>query len=416
MGTVVIMPKMGVTMDEGSIGSWLKQEGDEVLEGEPIAEIVTDKTVTELEAPASGILAKILKAEGEDAKITEPIAVIIEEGEDPDEVLRHSEFVQSLGLADDKEKEDTAGKDVVVEPIGAARGEDTTGADDGKRVKSSPAARKLASELGIDISSVVGTGPGGRITVADVEQASKSQLTETGSDCRVAVSVPPYTGAHIARPLSPIRKTIAKRMTQNAQNIPHVTLVSHASMVKCKELRQAMSSKEMKISFTSMFIKACAKALRHHPDVNVSMGTDEVICHAHVNIGVAVHTAQGLLVPVVKDADTKGLMDIDKEVRQLSEKARSGRLSEDDVAGGTFTVSNLGMFEIDVFTPIINAPEAAILGVGSITERATMTSDMLFMEPQVGLCLSIDHRLIDGAPGAEFLATIKRIVESADFS
>lgn len=141
MGTVVIMPKMGVTMDEGSIGSWLKQEGDEVLEGETIAEIVTDKTVTELEAPASGILAKILKAEGEDAKITQPIAVIIEEGEDPDEVLRHSEFAQTLGLVDDKEKEDTAGKDVVVEPSGSVRGKDATGEGDEKRVKSSPAAK-----------------------------------------------------------------------------------------------------------------------------------------------------------------------------------------------------------------------------------------------------------------------------------
>ncbi|MDQ2849321.1 MAG: 2-oxo acid dehydrogenase subunit E2 [Actinomycetota bacterium] len=413
----VIMPRLSDTMTEGILSSWLKNEGDEVHRGDVLAEIETDKATMELEAYEDGILTKIVVQEGATVPIGEVIATIGEPGD-------------SVGsaAAEPPEKFDAAAPDV------AGHGPDssTQVAPSDVRVRATPLVRSLAREQGIDLSTVHGSGPGGRIIRADL-----ADLDTTSAVAQPTLPAPKHPPAPVDKPapaaqqtpaaavlpagkddekipLTAIRRITAERLTQSAA-APHFHLtvvVDVTPLLRFRaEVNTQLAADGVKITITDLLIRACAVVLRAHPEVNAAWGGDHIVRRGHVNIGIAVAIDDGLIVPVVRDADRKTAREIGVEARELAGRARAGRLTPDEFSGGTFTISNLGMFGISEFTAVINPPEAAILAVGSSVETPVVRDGQVTVTTTMRLTLTVDHRVIDGATGAQFLRDMVRVIE-----
>jgi pyruvate dehydrogenase E2 component (dihydrolipoamide acetyltransferase) len=389
MATTVIMPKLGLTMTEGTIERWLKQEGDRVEKGESLVEIITEKINFQYESPASGILRKILHHEGETVPVTTPIAIIAEEGEAVAEV----EMVKPEVPAE--------------VPLPAAVQRESK--EPSKRIFVSPIARKVAQEKGIDLSSVKGSGPMGRIIKMDVLKAAEK-----------GVAPPMQRRSEKLIPLKGIRRVIAKRMTESFQNIPHFYLSLEIDMTSClalhEQLREEMERRtKLRLTLTDILVKITASALRDHPIINSSIEGDQIHLIEEINIGVAIAFEAGLIVPVIHHADQKSLTEIASTLRDLTQKAKEGKLSLQEVGGGTFTLSNMGMLGIDKFNAIINPPECSILGVGRTVDKPVFHGGEIKVRPMAWFTLSSDHRIVDGATAALFFNHIKKLLENPAF-
>jgi pyruvate dehydrogenase E2 component (dihydrolipoamide acetyltransferase) len=362
MATKVVMPRLSLTMKEGTVGKWYKKEGEGVEKGEPIVEVISEKATYDLEAPVSGLIRKVLVEEGVDVPVGDALAVITA----PDEPFSEAELhVQTPRAGEESEK----------------------------RILASPSAKRLAKEHGIELSLVKGTGADGRIDEADVRRF----IDETGGSLPKIKEIVPLSG---------IRKTSAERLSASFKTAPHSTIAMDVDFSNV-----ALLHEKLQVSYTAIIVKAVAGALKEHPIINSTLDRDQIKLFEDVNIGTAVATKNGLVVPVIRDANAKTLREIDATISELTEKAVDEKLSREDVIGGTFTITNLGMYKVDFFTPIINPPEAAILGVGRIAKRPVVVNDEIQVKPVTTLSLSYDHRIVDGAPAADFLLKVKDKIE-----
>lgn len=405
MATEVRMPQLGLTMEEGTIAKWIKQEGDKINSGDILVEITTDKLSSEIESEVDGYLLKIVALEGDDIPVKGLIAIIGEEGEKVDEILAPKAQVEVKA-------EET---DVKIEAEVAPKALSVTQSG---RIKASPLAKKIAADLGVDLTTLEGSGPNGRIVQKDVLSA-ESKLAASSAEVEVAVPAPIQTAVSgdIVKPLTNMRKVIGKRMQASKNTAPHVTITTEVNVDKTIALRSKLNAKnsDVRFSYTDILVKMSAVALRNYPKLNSSITEDSIILHDKVNVGVAVALDDGLIVPVVRDADRKGLKSITRETKDLISKARTNTLLPDEMSGATFTISNLGGYDIDGFTPVINLPEAAILGVGRIVKKPIVNeNDEIVAASMMVLSLSFDHRVVDGAQAAEFLKAIKGYLEDPD--
>ena len=417
----VTMPRLSDTMEEGTIASWLKKPGEKVDRGEVIAQIETDKATMDLTAFEAGTLQEILAPEGSTVAIGQPVARIgsgkaapagkasppaegsppAEAAPAPEKAAPPAEVATAPSLPGDRPAE------VATAPSPPG---DRPASVDGK-TRASPMARHIAAENDLNLSNIQGSGPHGRVIRADVEAALKSSTSDTptrGADAA--------TGADDERvTLSQMRRTIARRMAESTRTVPHFFLtvtVDATELVKLrKQITESTADEGIKISFNDLVVKAAALAIRKVPDVNVSFAEDSLIRHQHIHIGVAVATERGLIVPVVRDVDQKSLGQISRETRDLAERANSGKLQPPDYTGGTFTISNLGMFGVEQFNAVINPPEAAILAVGGIAREPAEHDGQIVLRDHMKLTLSVDHRALDGAMGARYLQALKQLLE-----
>ncbi|HBD64394.1 MAG TPA: hypothetical protein DC038_08165 [Clostridiales bacterium] len=406
MATEIIMPQLGLTMEEGTIGKWIKQEGDKVNIGDVLVEITTDKLSSEIESEVEGVLLKIVAQEGEDIPVKGLIAIIGQEGETVD--------APAAPKAAEENKPEVAPK--------AAEAPKAVAVTETGRVKASPLAKKTAADLGVELSGLSGTGTGGRIIQKDVFEAAENQksvapVKDAAQTAAPAAPAVQAATADVVKPLSNMRKVIGKRMQASKQIAPHVTLTTEVNVDKTVALRSKLnaSNADVRFSYTDILVKMAAVALRNHPIVNSSITEDSIILHDRVNIGVAVALEEGLIVPVVKDADRKGLKAINTETKELIGKSKNNTLSPDEMSGATFTISNLGGYDIDGFNPVINLPESAILGVGRIVRKPVVNkNDEIVPASMMVLSLSFDHRVMDGATAAKFLKDLKGYMEDPD--
>ena len=373
MVTKVVMPRLSLTMKEGTVVQWFKKEGETVQKGEPLVEVLSEKVTYDVEAPASGILRKILAVEGVDVPVAGTLGIIAE----PDEPIPEMEEAAVALPPERIEEVATLPEKEIVKKVR-------------ERVPASPAAKRLAKEHGIDLAKVRGSGPEGRIVEADV----KRYLEEKATLVPRVREVIPLTG---------IRKTTAERVSLSARTAPHSTITMEVDMSNAVKLRE-----KTQVSYTDILVKAVAQALEEHRILNSTLEHEQIKIFEDINIGVAVATEKGLVVPVIRNANKKSLTEINLALKELVEKAREGKLTKEDVTGGTFTVTNLGMYGVEVFIPIINPPEAAILGVGKITEKPVIINKEIKTKPIMYLSLSYDHRIVDGAPAAQFLQKVKQ--------
>ncbi len=401
MAELIRMPRLSDTMEEGVIVEWHKKEGDTIQVGDVLAEVETDKATMDLESYWDGVLLKILAPKGQAIPVEGLIAVIGEKGEDVDKILAGA---QSAPESKAPEEAPAATESAPAAPVPAEeKAPAATGSEDSARIKASPLARKMAAERGIDLSQIQGSGEGGRIVKRDIESYTPA-----------TAPVPAFAAAEgfEDRPLSQMRKTIARRLSESKFSAPHFYLTMEIDMSRAVEARKSMNEvSPVKISFNDIIIKATAAALRQHPDVNVSWLGDKLRYYQHIHIGVAVAIDEGLVVPVVRFADQKSLSQIAGEVRELGEKARDRKLQPEEFQGNTFTISNLGMFGIEEFTAIINPPDACILAVGAIKEKAVIRDGEVKAAHLMKVTLSCDHRAVDGAVGSRFLKSLKELLE-----
>ena len=398
MATEIVLPQWGMEMQDGTIVRWLKREGDPIQEGEPVAEVETAKIQTELESTASGVLAQILVAEGATVPIRTPLAIVAAPGEQVSR--RASEIPPSPALQRGVGGISTAPQQVRASapaPVAPAPAGELVGATGRSPVQVVPAARRLAQQHGIALDQVRGSGPRGRILIEDVERAIRGETSPAG---RVI-------------PLAGIRHTIATRMLQSLQTMAQVTLTTEANVADAVALREGLARQwpDHGLSPLHLVIKAAARALKEHPRLNALQKEDQVQLMPEVNIGIAVSLPEGLIAPVLRQADSKSLAQVAAEVRELARKAREGKAKPEEVTGGTFTITNLGAYDIDAFTPIINPPQVAILGVGRVAEKPTIHRGEITKGAMMFLSLTFDHRIVDGAPAAEFLQTVKKHLE-----
>ncbi len=396
MATTVIMPKLGLTMKEGTIEKWLKQEGDRVQKGEPLVEIITEKLNFQYESPASGILRKILHPEGRAVAVTTPIAIIAEEGE----ALPEFDAIKPEVPAE------------TPMPAAAVRSETKK---HGERIFATPAARKIAQKKGIDLSLLKGSGPEGRIVQTDVFTAAERIQTEGAR-----APVPEQKPTEKLIPLKGIRKIIAQRMTESFRDVPHFYLSVEVDMSAVQDLKEKVKDEiekraKIKLTVTDILVKVAAAALKEHPIMNSRIEGDQIRLLEEINVGVAIALEDGLIVPVVRRADQKSLTEIASAIRTLTKRARRGKLGLEDVGGGTFTLSNMGMLGIDKINPIINPPECSILGVGRTVEKPVVRGGEIQVRPMAWLTLSSDHRIVDGAAAGLFLNRIQKIIENPAF-
>jgi pyruvate dehydrogenase E2 component (dihydrolipoyllysine-residue acetyltransferase) len=404
MATEIKLPRLGQGMESGTIVKWLKSEGDQVEKGEPLYELDTDKVTQEVEADASGVLLKIAVAEGEVA-VGKTIAVIGEQGES----VEVSEDAQEEGSpARAREQERERGREAsapdMSEQVTQIREPQTTNG----RVKASPLARRIARERGIDLSNVAGTGPEGRVVAEDVERAAAQ-----GAPAPVATAPEPLPQEVEVEQLSSMRKTIARRLTE-AWQAPVFQLGITVDMGRALELRQRlvdMHGDGVKPTISDLLTKVCAMALMRHREVNALYKGDAIELHPTANVGIAVAIPKGLVVPVIQGCERKTIAEIAAARAQLVDRARSGKLQQGDLDGGTFTISNLGMFGIERFVAVLNPPQAAILAVGSTEEKPVVLDGQVVVRPRMELTLTCDHRAIDGATGAQFLGDVKAFLE-----
>ena len=431
------MPKLSPTMEEGQISRWLKKEGDKVSMGEPLAEIDTDKATMEMQALANGVLRKILITEGQSAPLGQTIAVIGEPNEDIASLLSEAQAAapkqeppkQEQAQAQEQEKPAptpppqakaaaAASSPKPAAPVANGRQPQATAGDSGRMIVS-PLAARMAAEAGIDLRSLQGSGPNGRIIKRDIEEAmsqpkaapaqpSYPRAVEPGQVQPIAAS--PYRD----EPASEIRKVIAKRLVTSLGPVPHFFLTTEIEMDRAAEMRKGINAldPDLKISVNDIIIKVAAAALRRHPEVNASFQGNFIRYYEHADIGVAVAIEDGLITPVVRSADQKALSEIAGEVRELAERARSRRLKPEEYTGASFSISNLGMFGIDEFTAVINPPEGAILAIGAMSAKPVVRDNEIVIRQIMRVTMSCDHRVIDGATGAKFLQTFKKILEN----
>lgn len=423
MAEIIRMPKMSDTMEEGVIAGWLKKVGDEVKSGDILAEVETDKATMELESYDDGFLLHVGVKDGESVPVDGVIAIIGEKGENIDDILKEVSNEQNNNEAVDakEEKEEIVDEDDTVEENLELKEEEVKNTEDkiedinidfsneSDRIKASPLAKKLASEKGVDISMVKGSGDGGRIIKEDIENFKHSENIPTKE-----VKLPEIYSkeSYEEIPVSQMRKTISKRLAESKFSAPHFYLTMEIDMDNCVEGRNKINeTSDVKISFNDIIIKAAAVSLRKHPMVNASFLTDKIRVNNHIHIGVAVAVDEGLLVPVIRFADNKSLSHISTEVRNLAGKAKNKELQPSDWEGNTFTISNLGMFGIDEFTAIINPNDACILAVGGIKNTPVVKNGEIVPGNVMKVTLSCDHRIVDGAIGSAFLKTLKELIE-----
>ncbi len=420
--SLITMPKMSDTMQEGTIASWLKKIGDEISSGDILAEVETDKATMELEAYEDGTLLYIGPKEGDSVPVDAVLAVVGEKGADYQALLKQHE---GGGKSDKKEKPAKAGaqdqKSEVKAAESAPQATATDASGDKGRIKASPLAKKLAQEKGFDLSAIKGSGDNGRIIRKDVEEYKpsekpqvKEQTQEKAASKAPVVQLPEVVGEESFEEVnvSQMRKTIAKRLAESKYTAPHFYLTMEINMDKAIEARKSINEySPVKVSFNDLVLKATAAALRQHPKVNVSYRGDKMRFNKHIHIGVAVAVDEGLLVPVVRFADNKSLSHIAAEVKDLGAKAKNKQLQPKDWEGSTFTISNLGMFGIEEFTAIINPPDACILAVGGIKETPIVKNGQVVPGNVMKVTMSCDHRAVDGAVGSAFLQTLKGLLE-----
>jgi pyruvate dehydrogenase E2 component (dihydrolipoamide acetyltransferase) len=389
MATEIKLPRLGQGMESGTIVKWLKSEGDSVEKGEPLYELDTDKVTQEVEADASGVLLKIAVSEGE-VEVGKTIAVIGDQGEE-------------VSISENGASAPEPATDV---PSGQVRGQTpaVSRSDDGGRIKASPLARRIARERGVDLAQIDGTGPEGRIVAEDVERA---QATAP------APAVPAPSGEVEMRQLTSVRKTIARRLTQ-AWEAPVFQLVVSADMTQALALVERLRElhPDERPTVTDVLTRVTAAALMRHRDVNAHYANDEIQIHPSANVGIAVAAPQGLIVPVIRSADRLSIAEIARQRADLVQRTRDNKLKQNDLEGGTFTISNLGMFGIEQFVAVLNPPQVAILAVGASEERVVVRDGGFTAVPLMTMTLTCDHRAIDGAVGADFLRTLKQLVEN----
>jgi pyruvate dehydrogenase E2 component (dihydrolipoamide acetyltransferase) len=433
----VPMPKLSMTMEEGELISWRKHEGDQVRAGEVICEVNSDKVEMEVESPADGTLVRLAAAEGEVVPVGAPIATLDTEAEDLLGGILDAPAGEAAGEAAARpDGGETAAPPPTGEAPAADKAPQPPGTDESPAADEAPeppgtgespaapatgptpavpAARRRAAELGVDLAAVQGSGRDGLVRVADVEAVA---APAPAVDSREH-AVPQAAGADVEEvPLSPMRRVVARRLTESMQSAPHFYLTVRVDVTNLLALRAelnqqlAAGGQDLKVSVNDLLVKACAGLLASNRQLNVSFGGDKLVVHKRVHVGVAVAVDGGLLVPVVRDADQKSLTQVAREAGELVERARSGRLGADEMSGGTFTVSNLGMLGVEQFTAVINPPEAAILAVGAAGPEPLVTGDgQVEIRQVLRLTLSIDHRAVDGATGATFLAQLKDVLE-----
>jgi pyruvate dehydrogenase E2 component (dihydrolipoamide acetyltransferase) len=405
MAIKIQMPKLSDTMDTGRILKWLKKEGEKVAPGDVIAEVETDKANMDMEAYDEGTLLKIVAKEGDRVPIGGLIAVLGNAGEDISTITVENASVPSAKESEKHEAHASTEKTVSVPTVAATSLPKTETAKDNGRLKASPLAKSLARERGIEIGTVKGSGTGGRIIRRDVEGFATAVNTR-----RVVVS----SGEFKDEPLSMMREAIAKRLSQSNVEAPHFFLTVEVKMENAISFRESLNKfdEQNKISFNDIIVKACASALHEHPEVNATFMKDKIRIFGDVHIGVAVAIEEGLITPVLRDVDKKGLRDISGETKDLATRARQRKLKPEEYSGSTFTISNLGMFGVDEFTAIINPPEAAILAVGAIVEKPVVEDGQIKIGKRMRMTLSSDHRVVDGAMAAQFMQTLKKILES----
>jgi len=404
MATEIVMPKLGLTMESGAISAWLVEEGQEVQKGQALLEIATDKVTMEVEAQADGILRKILVPPGEEVPVSTTIGVIAAADED----------IGSYSAAAPSDPVPAAASSTPTAPAPAAASSPTPSAppptpsadSDGRRPhKTSPKARKIAAEHGLDLSGISGSGPAGRIVSADV-----LALVERVQPAPAAAPVPVAEGRV---ELSRAEQVAGERLTASYQQIPHIHLSMDVSAVWLQQFRTGYELEGKKISFNDLIVKATARTLSEFPRVNSLEEGGHFRYASEINVGIAVAAEQGLVVPVLRAAAEKTIEEIALEGTRLIDAARRGQLRPDDMLGGTFTISNLGMFGVSRFTAIINPPQVAILAVGAIENRVVASgADAFAVRPQLTLTLAADHRVVDGALGARFLARLKEVLET----
>jgi pyruvate dehydrogenase E2 component (dihydrolipoamide acetyltransferase) len=401
MATEIKLPRLGQGMESGTIVKWLKAEGDTVEKGEPLYELDTDKVTQEVEADASGVLLKIAVASGE-VDVGKTIAVIGEQGEEIP-AADEPEQPSGNGASAEQERPPAPAQAEQASPIGRPA------AEDGGRVKASPLARRIARERGIELSAVAGTGPEGRVVAEDVERAAAS----VGAPASV-VTLPTAPAEEVeVEQLTSMRKTIARRLAE-AWEAPVFQLGMTADMGRALELRQRLVELHgdgVKPTISDLLTKVCAAALVRHRAVNALYRGDAVELHASANIGIAVAIPKGLVVPVIPNCERKSVAEIAANRAALVDRARSGKLQQPDLEGGTFTISNLGMYGIERFIAVLNPPQVAILAVGAISDQVVAVDGQPSVRPRMELTLTCDHRAVDGATGAEFLRDVRAFLE-----
>jgi len=405
MAEVIRMPRLSDTMTEGKIVSWNKKVGDKIKPGDVLAEVETDKATMELESYNEGVLLHIGVAAGSAVIVEGILAVIGKEGEEFQSLLTDA---PAAPAKQDSSAATPAAATPTLAPVVAAP---VANGDD--RIKASPLAKKIAAEKGIDIAALMGSGDGGRIVKKDVDQYTPSASTPKAAAPAVMSFMPPGTEGFTDIPLTSMRKTIARRLSESMFGAPHFYLNMEINMDNAMAARTAINEvSPVKVSFNDMIIKACAAALRQHPDVNSSWMGDYIRQNHHVHIGSAVAMPDGLIVPVIKFADQKSLSQIATETKSLYAKAKDKKIQPAEFTGNTFTISNLGMMDIEEFTAIINPPDSCILAVGRIKEVVVKKGDKFDVTNVMKITLSCDHRSVDGAVGASFLQTLKKYIEN----
>lgn len=405
MAAEVKVPRLGQGMESGTIVKWLKAEGDAVEKGEPLYELDTDKVTQEVEAEAAGVLLKIAVAEGE-VPVGTTIAFIGEQGESVPDVSGNGKPTTAERTAEEQKAEAPAPPEPQPEPEPGAEPEraapEPVRRKEGERVKASPLARRIARERGVELASIAGTGPEGRIIAEDVERAASRPAAPAAAPAGEAESVP----------LTSIRRTIARRLTE-AWTVPVFQLQVSADMERANAVVAGAREvhPDVRVSLTDLLTKVCASALVRHPEVNVSFTGEALLKHPTANVGIAVAAPQGLVVPVVKSAERLSLAEIAAVRADLVDRSRSQKLKAEDMDGGTFTISNLGMYGVDEFVAVLNPPQAAILAVGATEDRPVASGGEVVVRPTMAMTLTVDHRAVDGAPAADFLRTVKAMLE-----
>jgi pyruvate dehydrogenase E2 component (dihydrolipoyllysine-residue acetyltransferase) len=453
MARSIIMPRFGMTQEEATIVRWIRHEGDRVENGDPICEVTTDKVNMEVEAPVDGILAGLKYAEGETVPVTVVIGYVLAEGEAlPEAAVQTGPAIEAraamqtgfqagaLPPTQPAKATPLARRMANAEQVdlaavqGSGRAGQVTRQDVERhlagrsmatpfqvgKVPASPAARRLAQQAGIDLSQVRGSGPGGRVQGWDIQAAHKPAAHLGVSNVEMADEqvLADVTMQPEVIPLEGMRRTIAQRMQASWQTIPHIMFSLEIDMSQAAAMREQFNLRfgggKPVVSLTAVLVKACAAALRQHPLLNSYFRDDHILRLPEINIGVAVALEDGLIVPVVRHADEKGLVAVGQEVAGLSSRARQGNLRPQDVMDGTFTISNLGMFGVDNFTAILNPPQVAILAVGRVVKRFIPNeAGQPVLRPMMAVTLSVDHRAVDGAEAARFLNTLRGILETA---
>lgn len=419
MANRVLMPKGSDTMTEGKVLKWIKQEGDSVASGDAVVEIETDKVDMEVESMGEGTLRKILVKEGDVVPVGQLLAVIGAPDEDISALVDGAKKASAKAPAEHgsppaESKKEAPPAPAPAKPPAPAAPEAGPVAVGG-RILASPLARRIAREKGIDLSRISGSGPGGRIIRQDVDRATAGAPAARAQGMPMPPLPAPGGPEFRDEPLTSMRKTIATRLAQSLGPVPHFYLTIEVDMQRAKELRESANNLDpnLKLTYNDIIIKAATAALRLHPEVNASFMGDKIRSYGRVHIGVAVAVdGGGLITPVIRDCDRKSLQQISRESKELVARARNRKLQPDEYAGATFSVSNLGMMGIDEFSAVINPPEGAILAVGSVVEKPVVTDHRVEIGHRCRMTLSCDHRVVDGATGAKFLQTLRRILEN----